>query len=432
MKQCLYPFVLLSVAVSGSAFAQATNQATNAETTITALVDDALANNPELGFYRAEIAAAKGEKKTAATISNPNAEFEIGRKRATPVGGGLSGEGTAWAVSVSQTFEWPNRIALRKAIANRQISLAEIGLAQFQRELASQVKRAGFNLLVAQEKRDAARNVAERGEQLIQSLLQREPAGPTPLLEARIIEASILSLKHRANEAAKEAETALLEVNQLRGKSIGTPLRIAPVKLRYPALDEPDAFIALGRTNNFEIKSRVVELEQQGLKVALAKNERYPSFTVKPFYAQETALEKEQAGGVAVSVPVPLWNRNKGNIDAAKSRHEQAETSLIVTQRAVEKVLRENLARYSIDQKEISGWRADLLDQLREAAELADRHYRLGSVPVTTYVEMQEKYLGAVETVLDTQRQALETLGQIERLTGAPIGNVISSEKKSE
>jgi hypothetical protein len=41
------------------------------QTTPAALVRQALANNPELRFYAAEIGAAEGALKTAGTIRNP-------------------------------------------------------------------------------------------------------------------------------------------------------------------------------------------------------------------------------------------------------------------------------------------------------------------------------------------------------------------------
>jgi hypothetical protein len=51
--------------------------------------------------------------------------------------GVLAGEGTAWGVSVTQTFEWPGRIALRKALANQQVELAELGLARYRAALSA-------------------------------------------------------------------------------------------------------------------------------------------------------------------------------------------------------------------------------------------------------------------------------------------------------
>ena len=49
--------------------------------TLDGLVAQALAENPELKFYEAEIAAAKGERKAAGAWANPEIAGELGRKR---------------------------------------------------------------------------------------------------------------------------------------------------------------------------------------------------------------------------------------------------------------------------------------------------------------------------------------------------------------
>src|SRR2546426_4602962 len=120
-----------------------------------ALVADVLEHNPELNFYRAEIAAAKGERRTAATWANPELATTVGQKQVR--GGGLSDEGVAWSVSVQQTFEWPGRIPLRKAIANHQMQLAELGFAHFKASLAARARTLAYNVFAAQEKVSASR-----------------------------------------------------------------------------------------------------------------------------------------------------------------------------------------------------------------------------------------------------------------------------------
>ena len=52
---------------------------------------------------------------------------------------------------------------------------------------------------------------------------------------------------------------------------------------------------------------------------------------------------------------------------------------------------------------------------------MADRHYRLGAVPISTYVELQKQYLEAVEGLLDTKAEALAAASVIETLTGLPL-----------
>jgi len=81
-----------------------------------ALVKEALQRNPELNFFVAEIAAAKGAVRTAKTVRNPELSSEVGYKNSRDNSGGGSGDGAILALSLSQTFEYPGRLALRKAI----------------------------------------------------------------------------------------------------------------------------------------------------------------------------------------------------------------------------------------------------------------------------------------------------------------------------
>src|SRR5207249_5147718 len=180
-----------------------------------ALVEDVLEHNPELNFYRAEIAAAQGERRTAATWANPEISTTVGQKQVRS--GGLSDEGVAWSVTVQQTFEWPGRIPLRKAIANRQMQLAELGFAQFKVSLAARARTLAYGVFAAQKKAAAAKEVADRFRQLREVLVQRDPAGLTPQLETRIIEATELTLQRKSTEATLASQAALLELNQLRG-----------------------------------------------------------------------------------------------------------------------------------------------------------------------------------------------------------------------
>ena len=390
--------------------------------TLDAVVAEVLERNPELNFYNVEIAAAKGQARAAGTWANPELSSTIGDKQIT--GGGLSAEGVAWSVSVRQTFEWPGRIPLRKAIANQQIQMAELGFTQFKAALAARTRSVAFGLFAAQQKAAAAREVADRFHALRQVLVQRDLAGITPELELRIIEATEITMLRKASEASVAEQAAMLELNQLRGQPWQHAMRVAPVDLVFTAAPEPDALLTAARANNFEIRIRQVELEQQGFKVSLARNEAYPSFAVGPYFSHERAGDRERQVGIGISVPLPLWNRNEGNIETATARQKQAETAMYVTQRSVERQVVEKALTYRTKLTEMAKWRPESVAEFRKAAELADRHYRLGAVPITTYVELQKQYLDAVEALLETRREALEAGQQLELLTGLNINAV--------
>ncbi len=428
--------LVLTAALTGAMTPTAKSQETNlppaaASLSVDALVAEALQKNPELKFYEAELAAAKAGRKIAGSFANPEVSGGIGRK--TVSGGGVSAEGVAWSASVMQPFEWPGRLGLRKAIANRDIELAELGYDRFKVALTGRVWTLAYGLFAAQEKAAAAGEVAGRFKALREVLIQRDPAGLTPLLETRVIEATELNAQRKAGDATLGTQSALLELNTLRGTAPDAQLVISQSRLNFQPSAGRESLVAAARTNNFELRMRAADLAQQGFRVKLAKNERYPALAIGPTFSEERiGNDREQIIGVGISVPVPLWNRNGGNIAAAQARQTQAEVSFHVTQRDVERQVLTAALTYETKLREMAKWRPDSVQHFQEAAELADRHYRLGAVPIATYVELQKQYLEAVESLLDTKREALEAASQLELLTGVPLplANTGANEEK--
>src|SRR5438874_10460388 len=163
-------------------------------TSLDALVAEALARNPELNVYSSEIAAAKGERRTAGEWQNPEASTEGGAKITRDYHGNTLGDGVLWTLGASQTFEYPGRVTLRKAIANRQIALADLGLEGFRSALAARVRAAAFRAALGKAKAGAADEIAKRFDDLATVLQQRPAAGVAQQADVRIIEASAISL----------------------------------------------------------------------------------------------------------------------------------------------------------------------------------------------------------------------------------------------
>src|SRR5881397_4091034 len=155
-------------------------------TSLDARVTEALARNPEAKIYSAEIAAAKGERRTAGEWQNPEASTETGAKIVRDYHGNTLGDGILWTLGATQTFEYPGRVTLRKAIANRQIAVAELGLEGFRSALSARVRAAAFRAALGQAKADAAGEIAKRFDDLAAVLAQRPAAGVAQEADVRI------------------------------------------------------------------------------------------------------------------------------------------------------------------------------------------------------------------------------------------------------
>jgi len=403
----------------------------NAVNSFETLLEEVLKNNPELKFFESEILIAEGARKTAGLWNNPEVSSSVGRKRvisSSEDGGSSTARGSAVAITVMQSIEWPGRIRLRKAIADRDIELAKLGLEQFRALLKARSKMAVYALNAARIKEEAAKGVSEHFGALREVLKQRDQAGLTPLLEARVIEAIELNMQRKASQASLEAKSALFDLNQLRGAPPEDSLTLTRINLKFNliGIDKNELF-KFASENNFQVRLRTIELERQGYRVRLAKNERFPDVTAGPAIAMERAGDKERIIGAAISIPFPLWDRNQGNVAMTRAQQTQAGTSLDVTLRDAERRIIEAVTTYEAKLSEMAKWRPDSIQHFKEAAELADRHYRLGAVPVSTYIELQSQYLDTIEGLQDTKKEALEAATQLEFLTGANLSLIETS-----
>ena len=386
-----------------------------------ALVSEALGANAELAFYQAQLEGAKASTRLAGRLDLPKAELQAGQVRSKNLDQSMAGEGAMWSASVRQSFEWPGRLGLRKAIANQDVALASLGLEAFRRELSGKVRENAFGLASAEEKSRVARAVADRFRALREVLVQRDPAGIAPQLEVRILEATELTLRRRASESALAADAERVRLNLLRGSALEAPLHVKRVLPELPERPALDRLMAAANTNNFDLRTRAAELVQQGFRVELARNERWPAFEVGPMTMGQDGSTLDRIVGVGVAFPLPLWRPRTANIAAAEAKRQQAAAVLAVARREVERRVISATRGYDSRLEELAHWRSDVVSQFESAAELADRHYRLGAVPATTYIELQKQYLDAVEAHLDTRREALAALLELEQATGLSL-----------
>lgn len=413
---------LLMLIIAMPAAAQAQSSVVPASETaisLDSLARDVVANNPERQYYQRQIETAQVQRRAAGRWADPEAVVEFGQRRENdPATGAPLGDGPAYAVSIVQPIEFGGRIALRRAIAERQIDLARIGLQQFDATLTARARTLGYGLFAADQKASAARSVAARMRTLARVIVSRDPAGPAPRLEAASLQASAISAERSAASADAEANSMLYELNQLRSAPFAQRIRIIRPDMQLPDLP-PDAMLAANANeNNFELKSLRAQFEQQGLQVDLARKSRIPTVSVGPYFDRERSNQTETNYGMRLSTTLPLWNRQAGDVAAEQGKQAEADATLINAERRIARDVFDQTAQYQAKRRALARWDEESPQQFAQAAEEADRNYRLGAIPLTTYSQMQQSYIDATNAMLDTRREAIEALLQLRALNG--------------
>src|SRR5207237_8909687 len=131
--------------------------------------------------------------------------------------------------------------------------------------------------------------------------------------------------------------------------------------------------VASARDLYSRVRARVLEVEQQGYKIRLALNERWPALRIRLVAHNERADTNEYLVGISASLPLPLWNTNTGKIETERARAAKVEAELMALIRDVERKVADAEFTYRSWREEGDDVEKSVLPQTREAAEKGAR-----------------------------------------------------------
>ena len=223
---CGWP-LLLTVALGSAIAFPAKGQDTNA-LTLDAAIRQAQADNPEIRVLAADIAAARGEATTVKTWQNPEISVVPGYKQFRD----SSEKQFNGDFGLEQTFEWPGKRSLRRAVAEKNIAVRQLALDGFRAQLAIQVRRAYFTLLAAHEVVALREQRLALARTFVEAAKKKVEGGFAPEFEATKAEVEVVAAQKALREAQAQHETARVALNALMGRQPTEPLTV-PVVAMY-------------------------------------------------------------------------------------------------------------------------------------------------------------------------------------------------------
>lgn len=407
--KCIILLFITALLLIGTGGYVAANQ--DGSWTINQLVQRGLAENAELRSFEADIEAAKGEKNQAGLWKNPEISGGYG-PRTVKSSDGTDASDFNRNISITQTFEFPGKASLRKAIAEKNIELALLGLDQYKLALRGEITKLAQEYLAASDEADAAEEVSDRCRALIKLLAQRPAAGVPQFLELKTIQGSLIELQKAGLEHTQARDEARLELNRLVGFPPNSPLKLVSEEATPVVQARSEQIILQGLSRNYQLKIRLLEIDKAVKTLSAAKLDVAPDFTVGPYFSQDKAGDDEINYGVSISTTLPLWNWNQGNVQTARAQKEQADILLLDARRKVEEEILRRLRSWELTQKELTLASESTVEDLRNAADLADRQYRTGGINVQLFLESERTYLEAQRTrreaILQSWKDALD------------------------
>lgn len=401
-------FLVGTMLVAGSAVAELRPDSL----TIAEAVTLASARHPSITALEAGIQAARAQSQQAVVRPPPEASAGLGYKDTE------TDTGYALEVELAFPVERGGKRAARLGLAQSDLRLAEIALGQQRRDLELQVRTLAYEYLTASADAEIAREIAERSRAMIDLLKQRPAAGPVILLELRVIEGSLVEFQKSAREFEAQRDAARASLNILLDRAEDAPLLLKN-DLVSPANHYATPAFAARLEKRPALLKRRAEIERAAHEIQIAILEGKPEVSVGPYLSREEAGEVETTVGLAVSMPLSWSRRNQGTIHAAQARRDKAEAELQAEALVVRSELARRVRLYAAAVAQVEAVPVSLVESLHDAADLADRQYRLGAIPVQLFLDMQREFLSVQLLRHNAQLESLKMAAELEWLAGS-------------
>ena len=399
----------------------------NPPSSVDSLVAMGLANNAELKSLEAEVEVARGRRTQAGFFKNPEVSLEVGGREVRDSENILQGNGTTFSIAIMQTFEFPGKGTLRKAIANKNIEIADLALQQFRIALAGQVRMLTYEHLASAAEAQAAEAIYKQSSELAARLNAPTDFGARIKIDLRLVQARLVELAEAIKKAGVRSEETRTRLNALIGRPRKFPLRIADALAPPTKRFDENALVLSVQSNNLLLKIRRSELERSARELTATRLDVAPDFAIGPFFSRDVAGDTEQNLGGAISAKVPLWDWNLGNIQSAKARQSAAAALRVKAERDAEAQILTLLKSHELTRRQLEMIPAGLMENLQEARELADTQFRSGAIGAALYLDAQSAYLNSLRISQGAVLDAWRTFLDIDLLTGGKLDAPLSS-----
>lgn len=365
-----------------------------------------LAQNPAFLAERQEFDIARGQLTQARVYTfNPELEFEA-------PGAGSAGVLGEYEARLTQEVEWAGQRGLRISAARSGLNRAEFVVRNAARQTLADASIAFYSALAAQQRLEVARQLSQLNQQLLEATRIQAREGELSSMEANLAEIEAGRARARVLAAQREATSARLELQRLAGIHPEQEIQLldALPDPQLPPTLNPDSLVTLALARRPDLAARTTAVDQAEALTRLARREAIPNLRIGVI-AEREALAGGLAGapgspvpadryespriGLAVSLPVPLFDRNQGRVAERAAQADQARLSRSATELAVRTQVTDAYRGYIAASEEARVYEQDVLQPARSNQELLETAFRAGKVNLPTLLLLRNQLLDA-------------------------------------
>ncbi len=375
--------VLAGAFTSGPAGAQPAGTA-DEDPQLSVLIEEALANNPDIRGAEEAIWAARNRPAQARSLPNPMLSATYTNDGWHPTLG--TKDMTTLAFMGAQDLPYPGKRGLRGEIAERDADQVAQQLERARLSVAARVKRAYYGLVLGRDLLELIREQEEVWKQIEGVARARYVVGQGAQQDVLRAQVEVTRIEQARTEQAAEAEIRVAELNRLLNRPATSPLETSTRLQLRPLEETPESVIVRTVAISPEVKSAGVGVERARLAVDLARKEYKPDFSLQAGYMNRGGLDPMWQAGIGVSLPV-YRKRISSGVAEAEAQWRSGERLVESVRLQLRYRVQERLAQLEATEKIATLYGEGIVPQDRMSVDAALANYQTGKVPFITVLE---------------------------------------------
>lgn len=392
---------------------------------LSALVEEALAANPEIRASEARWQSFVQRVKQAGVLEDPMLMLKVQNALVRDPLNFKRDVMTAKVIGISQTLPFFGKRALQREGAELDAEVTRWTFEERKLALRRMVKETWYQLFFVDHSLEVVDRTIGALDDLTRFTETMYGAGQglqQDVLKAQVERSKMEEMRISLRQSRRSLEATF---NNLLYRPAGTAVpTLAEIHLTPADFDESE-LARLAEENRPQIRALVAQVEKARVNRKLGVKELYPDFTVSLEYMQrEPAMEEEgfdmYGAGVTFNLPV-RHERRHAMVAEAESETRMAQEELNMLRNEIRFGIADALARLERSRKLAELYRDGILPQAGHSLEAALAAYRVGKVDFMSVLDSQVALYNFEHEYYDAVAEHQMQLARLEGVVGKEL-----------
>lgn len=365
--------------------------------------------NPDLAVAMRGREIESGQQLQAASRPNPTLSGQVQDLRS---------QNRVTTIAISQQLETADKRDKRMVAAGAAFDIAEVDIHIAQAEISAKTYAAFYQVLAAQQAQKLAQELLEIATTTKDTTTKRVLAGkisPVEETKAKVAEASLKIDLANSNQQLAISKQRLAS---LWAKSEGQTDYVVVGELEnlkeLPKQSELMAQLA----DSPRLKKAALAIQEKQAISNIELSKQTPDVTVSL-----GAQRNEELGGITqamigLSIPIPVFDKNQGNLLSAKAREYQSIDEKTALENQLQTELKDAYSRRQLQVEASNMYKQDILQGAQSAYEAARKGFEYGKFSFLEVLDAQRTLFQAKMQFIQTLTMAHIAEADIQRILG--------------